>query len=41
MYRDLYSIDDIDRHYVSRKEGEKGQVSIEDSLDTSIRWLDD
>ena len=33
--------DDIDRLYVSRKEGGRGLAGIEDSVDTSIRWLED
>ena len=37
----LHPRDDIDRLYVSRKEGRRGLASIEDSVDVSIRWLED
>ena len=33
--------EDIDRLYVSRKEGGRGLASIEDSVDASIRQLED
>ena len=35
------SRDDIDRLYVSRKEGERGLASIKDSVDASIQRLED
>ena len=35
----ITSRDDVDRLYVSRKEGGKGLASIEDSVDTSIQRL--
>ena len=38
MHKALYLRDDIDRLYVSRKEGARG---IEDSVNTLIRWLED
>ena len=39
MHKALNPADDIDRLYVSRKEGERGLTSIEDSVDESIRRL--
>ena len=33
--------DDVDRVFVSRKEGGRGLASIEDSVDASIQWLED
>ena len=41
MHKALHSWDDIDSRYVSRKEGGRGLARIEDSVDTSIRWLED
>ena len=41
MHKALHPRDDVDRLYVSRKEGERGLVSIEDSIDASIQWLED
>ena len=41
MHKALHPRDDIDRLYVSRKEGGKGLTSIEDSVDVSIQWLED
>ena len=35
-HKALHLKDDIDRIYVSRKEGERGLASIEDSVDASI-----
>ncbi len=35
-----YPRDDVDRWYVSRKEGGRGLTSIEDSVDASIQRLD-
>ena len=32
---------DVDRLYISRKEGGRGLASIEDSVDASIPWLKD
>ena len=37
----LHPRDDDDRLYISRKEGGKGLVSIEDSVDASIQRLED
>ena len=37
----LHPWDDVDRLYVSRKDGGRGLVSIKDSVGTSIRWLED
>ena len=37
----LHPRDDVDRLYVSRKEGGRGHASIEDSIDTSIQKLED
>ena len=41
MHKVLHPRDDIDRQYVSRKEGGKGLASIEDSIDASIQQLED
>ena len=41
MHKALYPRDDVDRLYVSRKEGGRGLASIEDSVDTSIQRLED
>ena len=41
MHKALHQRDDIDRLYVSRKEGGRGLASIEDSVDASIQWLED
>ena len=40
MRKALHPRDDVDRLYVSRKEGGRGLASIEDNVDTSI-WLED
>ena len=37
MYKALHPRDDVDRQYVSRKEGGRKLASIEDSVDASIR----
>ena len=37
----LHPRDDVDRLYVSRKEGGRGHASIEDSVDASIQRLED
>ena len=37
----LHPRDDVDRQYVSRKEGGIGLTSIEDSVDASIQRLKD
>ena len=37
----LHSRDDIDRLYVSRKEGGRGHAGIQNSVDTSIRRFED
>ena len=37
MHKVLHPRDDINRLYVSRKEGERGLASIEDSVDASIQ----
>ena len=37
MHKALPPRDDVDRLYVSRKEGERGLTSIEDSIDASTR----
>ena len=36
MHKELHLRDDVDRLYVSRKEGGRGLDSIEDSVDASI-----
>ena len=41
MHKALHSRDDVDRLYVSRKEGGRGLASIEDSVDASIQRLED
>ena len=41
LYKALYPRDDIDRLYMSRKEEGRRLTSTEDSIDTSIWWLDD
>ena len=40
-HKALHPRDDVDRLYGSRKEGGRGFVSIEDSVDASIQRLDD
>ena len=37
MHKALHPRDDVERLYVSRKEGGRGLASIEDSVDTSIQ----
>ena len=39
MHKALHPSDDVDRLYVSRKEGGRGHASIEDSVDASIQRL--
>ena len=41
MHKALHPRDDVDILYVSRKEGERGLASVEDSVDTSIQRLED
>ena len=41
MHKALHPRDDFGRLYLSRKEGERGLASIEDSVDASIQWLED
>ena len=41
MNKALYPRDDVDRLYVSRKEGGRGHGSIENIVDASIQWLKD
>ena len=41
MHKALHPRDDVDRLYISRKEGGRGLTSIEDSVDGSIRRLKD
>ena len=41
MHKALHPRDDIDRLYVSRKEGGRGLVSTGDSVDASIQRLED
>ena len=41
MHKVLHPRDDVDRLYVSSKEGRRGLASIEDSIDASIQWLED
>ena len=41
MHKALHPRDNIDRLYVSRKEGGRGLASIEDSVDVLIQRLED
>ena len=41
MHKALHFRDDVDRLYMSRKEGGRGLVSIKDSVDVSIQRLKD
>ena len=41
MHKTLHPRDDVDRLYVSRKEGGRGLANIEDSVDASIQRLKD
>ena len=41
MHEALHPRDDIDRLYVSRKDGGRGLASIEDSVDTSVHRLEE
>ena len=41
MYKTIHPRDDVDRLYVSRKEGERRIASIEDTVDASIQRLED
>ena len=41
MHKALHHRDDMDRLYASRKEGGRGRISIEDSINTLIRHLED
>ena len=41
IHKTMYPRDDVDRLYVSRKEGGRGLTSIEDNVDTSIQRLED
>ena len=41
MHKALHPRDDVDRLYVSRKEGGRGLATIEDSVDILIRRLED
>ena len=41
MYKALHYRDDVDRLYVSRKEGGRGLAIIEDSVNASIQQLED
>ena len=41
MHKALHPRDDVDRLYVSRKEGGRGLTSIEDSVNASIQRLED
>ena len=41
MHKALNPRVDVDRLYVSRKEGGRGLASIEDSVDASIQWFED
>ena len=41
VHKALHPRDDVGRLYVSRKEGERGLASIEDSVDISIQRLED
>ena len=41
MHKALHPKDDVDRLYVSRKEGGRGLASIEDTVDASMQRLED
>ena len=41
MHEALHPRDDVDRLYVSRREGGRGVARIEWSVHTSIQWLED
>ena len=41
MHKALHPRDNVDRLYVSKKEGGRGLTSTEDSIDTSIQQLED
>ena len=41
MHKALYPRDDVDRLYVSKKEGGRGLASIEDNANAPIRRLED
>ena len=41
MHKALHPSDDVDRLYVSRKEGGRGLASTEDSVNASIQRLED
>ena len=41
MHKVLHPRDDVDRLYVSRKEGRRGLASIEDRVNASIQRLED
>ena len=41
MHKALHPRDDVDRLYVSRKEGGRGLTSIEDNIDALIQQLED
>ena len=41
MHKALHPRDDVDRLYVSRKEGGTGFASIEDTVDASLKLLED
>ena len=40
IHKALHPRDDVDRIYVSKKEGGRGLTSIEDSVDSSIQRLE-
>ena len=41
MHKALHPRDNVDRLYVSRKEGERGLTSIENTIDASIQWVEE
>ena len=41
IHKALHPRDDVDRPYVSRREGGRGLTSIKDSVDASIQPLED
>ena len=41
MHKAFHPRDNVDRLYVSRRDTGRGPASIEDSVDTSIRGLED
>ena len=41
MHKALHPRDEVERLYILKKEGVRGLIIIEDSVDASIQWLED